>query len=463
MTSVGSTATVRRRPRLRHLVSEGLLILVVAVVSIAVALLVTPSQQVSSAGQTIEVGVTSPSLSVSGPAELDLFGQAIPTTTTFVGPVRPRLRLTHITPSKQLADLTNPASAADSAHGLQQALVSGFHRYFFWQVVIVGAVAVLLIGAVCGWQRRSWRRTLITVVVGLLVAEAIDLGAIMITAYSAPAKLGRVHSLEQLVGGVPSPTPPARRSNAGPGSTVVVLGDSTAAGLGNPALPRPTAADTACRRSVDAYPVDLAQVRSLRVTSLACSGATIAAGILGPQTVGGRTLAPQIADPAVETASTVIVSVGANDVQWSEILRICAVSRNCDNAAEQAYFQSHLAQFSSQWLQLVTDLQQLPNHPRILVNLYYDPFGTDVGCLSKVHITDSKLRSMLSRLATLNSVLGHGADAAGFTTALPDFSGHGVGDDTPYVQGLDGKAPFHPTAAGGLAIALADVHAIGTF
>lgn len=437
------------------------LIVVVAALAIGISLLVTPMQQVSAAGQTVEVGVTAPSLSLSGPGELDLFGQSIPTTTTFVGPVRPRLRLTHITLSKQLAEITSATSGENSPAGLQTALVHGFHRYFYWQVAVVGVVAVLLLGAVCGWRRRSWGSTLLIVLAGLVLAEGIDLGAIMVTAYSAPAKLSRVHSLVELVGGTPIPSPTPTRSNVTPpAGDVVVLGDSTAAGLGNPAPDDPSAAEKACRRSVDSYPVDLAQVAGLNVTSLACSGATIAAGILGPQTTHGQTLPPQIADKAVVDASTVVVSIGANDVKWSGILRICAVSVDCDNAVAQAYFQSHLAQFSTDWLQLVTELQRLPNHPRILVNLYYDPFAGDTGCLSKVGVTSSKLRSMLSRLTILNSVLSQGAAAAGFTTTLPDFSGHGLCDPTPYVQGLDSKAPFHPTPAGGLAIALADVQAL---
>jgi lysophospholipase L1-like esterase len=285
----------------------------------------------------------------------------------------------------------------------------------------------------------------------------------MTTAYSAPAKLAQVHSLEQLVGGIPSPAPPsATHSAAARSGAIVVLGDSTAAGFGNRPLPDPGAADRACQRSSDSYPADLAQVAGQQVTSLACSGATIAAGVLGPQTRGGRTLPAQINDPAVAAASVIIVSIGANDVRWSDILRICAASADCDNAVEQAYFQRHLAQLSSAWLQLLSALQQLPNHPRVLVNLYYDPFDGDVSCLTKVHMTSSKLRSMLSRLATLNSVLSHGADAAGFTATLPDFAGHGLCDKTPYVQGLDAKAPFHPTPAGGLAIALTDEHALAS-
>ena len=42
----------------------------------------------------------------------------------------------------------------------------------------------------------------------------------------------------------------------------------------------------------------------------------------------------------------------------------------------------------------------------------------------------------------------------------PDFSGHQLCDPAPYVQGLHDPAPFHPTAAGELDIALADEHAL---
>src|ERR1022692_2751022 len=80
----------------------------VAAVSISVALLVTPMQQVALVGQSVSVGAAAPSLSLSGPGELDLFGlsgpgeldlfgQRLPTTLRFDGPVRPRLALTQIT------------------------------------------------------------------------------------------------------------------------------------------------------------------------------------------------------------------------------------------------------------------------------------------------------------------------------------------------------------------------------
>ena len=139
-------------------------------------------------------------------------------------------------------------------------------------------VAVLLLGAVCGWRRRSWVSTLLIVLAGLVLAEGVDLGAIMITAYSAPAKLGRVHSLVELVGGTSDPDPGHDAFGH-----LAIRGRRGAGGLdrgraGNPPPTDASAADRACRRSVDSYPVDLAQVAGLKVTSLACSGATIAAG-----------------------------------------------------------------------------------------------------------------------------------------------------------------------------------------
>jgi hypothetical protein len=69
----------------RRLLFHALTIVIVAGMAVAVALLVTPMQTVHAAGQTVRVGV---------PGELGLFGQRLPTTIEFVGPVRPRLELT---------------------------------------------------------------------------------------------------------------------------------------------------------------------------------------------------------------------------------------------------------------------------------------------------------------------------------------------------------------------------------
>ena len=436
-----------------------LLVLLVAGVSIAVGLALAPAEQVHAAGQTVRVGAQGPTLSLSGPAELDLFGQQIPTTTTFDGPVRPRLQLTHLTLSKQLAQFTRSGSSDQ----LGRTLVAGWEHYFYWQIGIVALSAVVLGGAVAGWLRRGPRASVLIIAAALVVAEVINVGAIMATAYTVPRKLGRIHSLQALVGTSPTELPhrsSGSRSGTTSGQRLVVLGDSTAAGLGNPLVAHPTADDRACRRSRDSYAADLAQARAGQVTNLACSGASIASGLLGPQETGGQTLSPQLSALAVQHATTVIVSVGANDVHWSDLLRACAISASCANKAEQAYFQQQLASFSRDYLDLLSQLEVLPNHPHVVINLYYNPFPGAVGCLKSEGVTASKRSVMVDDLSALNSILAQGAKTAGFATVDPDFGGHGLCSPQPYVQGVDAAAPFHPTAGGELAIALADAPAL---
>lgn len=437
------------------------LVLVGAAGMVAVSLIVTPMQEVSTAGQTIRVGVTSPSWSLSGPGQVDLFGQTLPTVIEFAGPIRPRLELTHITLSEQLAQFA--AAGSGAAQALQQTLINGWTHFFIWQLIIALALAVVAFGAVAGWLRQNWRRTVGLIVAGALVTGAIDAGVVMVTAYTAPTKLAQVTSLQALVGARPLPTLPGTvRDPSEPIRSVVVIGDSTAAGLGNPPLADPGPADTACKRSRFAFAVNLERANNWDVTNLACSGATIRSGLLGPQHVGGMTLPPQLADPVVADADLLIVSIGANDVHWSTILKLCAVSTDCANSAELAYVQQQLDSFSADMLQLAAALQQLQNHPAVIINEYYDPFADDITCLADHGLTADKHDALDADLAALNTILASSAKAAGFTTATPDFAGHGVCSSYPYVQGLDDPAPFHPTAAGQLAIALADSHALHT-
>ncbi|TWP36375.1 GDSL-type esterase/lipase family protein [Leekyejoonella antrihumi] len=446
--------------RIRTAITYLIITILVAAASIAVALAVTPAQSVSAAGQTVQVGVAGPSTQLSGPGELDLFGQKLPTTVQFAGPIRPRIQLTHITLSKQLEEFASTSSGTNPTTSIADALVQGFRRYFYWQVAMVGLVAIVLAGAIAGWMRRGRGRSLALIVSIAVITEAINLGAIMTTAYSAPAKLSHVHSLQALVGDAPDLHAPVTRAPSPASGSIVVIGDSTAAGLGNPLVSHPTATDRACHRSIDSYAIALARSSSTPVTNLACSGATTADGLLGPQKAGSLTVPAQLSRPAVAAATTVIVSIGANDVQWSTQLRICAVSVSCRNNADQAAFQQDLSQFSTNYLQLLSRLQALPKHPQVVINLYYDPFGDDVRCLSHLGVTTDKQQATLSKRTALNHVLQSGAQAASFQTASPDFSGHGLCSETPFVQGVKSAAPFHPTPAGELAIALADQHAL---
>ncbi|HEX4656841.1 MAG TPA: hypothetical protein VH307_05620, partial [Streptosporangiaceae bacterium] len=75
-------------------------------------------------------------------------------------------------------------------------------------------------------------------------------------------------------------------------------------------------------------------------------------------------------------------------------------------------------------------------------------------------LSATNLQTLTSRLATLNQVLTQGASQFGFSSPQPDFAGHQLCTSQPYVQGPGAAAPFHPTAAGQLAIALADQAAV---
>jgi lysophospholipase L1-like esterase len=436
----------------------GLVLLVVsAAAAIAIALLVTPLQTVTVAGQVIEVGASAPSLSLSGPGQVDLFGQNLPTNLRFDGPVRPRLQLSRITINSELTTFVQGDHQAEAERILGGRLADGWKRYFAWETAITGLAALLLAGAVAGWRRLGRGATIRMLVAGLVVAEAFNLGAIMITAYTAPGQLRKVHSLNELVG---TQTRLPRIQPAGPplaGVQVVVMGDSTAAGAGLAPLPGASGAARACGRSPDSYADDLSLANGWKVLNLACDGATITQGLLGPQTQGGQTLQPQFAEAERATqASAVIVSVGADDLNWAATVEYCAVAPNCNDTATAAYFQQQLASFSKNYLDLLSRLAALPNHPQVIINRYYDPFGAQPGCLARAGLTEANLKTLTSRLDTLNQVLAQGAAQFGFTSPQPDFSGHELCTPQPYVQGLGAAAPFHPTVLGQLAIALAD-------
>jgi lysophospholipase L1-like esterase len=460
---MGSIRSMLHSARWARLVRRGLagllLFIVSAVAAIAAALQLTPLQTVTVAGQVIEVGASTPSLSLSGPGEVDLFGQSLPTNIQFAGPVRPRLELSQISINSELTTFVQGDRPVGAERILGARLADGWKRYFLWETVITGAGALILVGAVAGWRRLTPRTTWKLLAGGLVVAEAINLGAIMITAYSAPRLLREAHSLNDLVGTATRlprlrPTGPSL-----PGVQVVVMGDSTAAGAGLAPLPGST--DRDCGRSGDSYAADLSAANGWHVLNLACDGATISNGILGPQQVGGHKLPAQLAvAERAGHASVIIVSVGADDLSWAEELQYCAIVPSCNDRATTAYFQQQLASFSKNYLDLLSRLAALPSRPQVIINRYYDPFGPQPGCLSQDGLSASNLQTLTSRLATLNQVLAQGASQFGFSSPQPDFAGHQLCTSQPYVQGLDAAAPFHPTVLGQLAIALADQAAV---
>jgi lysophospholipase L1-like esterase len=436
-------------------------IAVITVASIAFGLRITPLQSVSALGQTVGVGVTSPTASLRGPGEVDLFGQPLPTQARFVGPIRPRLVLTDITLNQQVAGLFSPDTQAGSAAALGDQLASGWKRYFAWEITFVTVGALLLLGMIAGWRRHRWsgKKTLVTVLGGLLVVEAVNVGLILLTASTASGVLHDVHSLGELVGRSEQPALAAAPGPPLPGVQAIVMGDSTAAGLGGTPLPNPSQDDEACGRSADAYAVLLGRVNRWNIRNLACSGATIRSGLLGSQTTGDRSLPPQLAvAKRAVNAKAVVIGVGANDLNWGPMIRLCAVSVECDDRASTVFFQRQLSLFARDYYELLRQIAGLPDDPKVVINLYYAPFAVDATCLTG--LTPAKIGVLLDRLGALNAVLADGAKTFGYLSVTPDFTGHGLCTERPYVQGLGDAAPFHPNGTGQLVIALADERAL---
>src|SRR5580693_9967076 len=182
--------------------------LVVSAGSIWLALQVAPLQTVSAAGQTAQVGAAVPSLSLSGPGELDLFGQVMPTKPQFEGPIRPLLQLTHITIDAQVAQLLRSDSPRTLELNLSQQLAQGWTHYFEWETLIAAGFAVVALVAVARVRRQSHATMAKTVVAGLVVVCGVNVGGIALTASGTPGVLRSVKTLDDLVGADPLQTIP---------------------------------------------------------------------------------------------------------------------------------------------------------------------------------------------------------------------------------------------------------------
>jgi hypothetical protein len=408
------------------------------------------------------VGAAAPGLSFSGPGELDLFGQVMPTKPQFDGPIRPLLKLTHITIDAKVARVLRSDSPRSLELNLSQQLAQGWTRYFVWETLIAAGFAVVLLIAVAGVRRQSYRMMAKTVLAGLAVVIAVNVGGVLLTASSTPAVLRSVKTLDDLVGADPITAPQQAATRPLPGVQAVVIGDSTAAAIGNHPLANATPLDRACGRSSESYAADLAQVNNWNVLNLACSGATVQNGLLGAQVFGsGEVAPPQLGEAQRAThAKVIIVSVGADDVEWSIMTRLCVASAVCNDKVSGAFFAKLIGDFTRSYYELLGDLSALPGSPSVLVNQYYSPFGPDLSCLARYGITAAKVKVLAARLNQLNTVLAQGAQTFGFGVTSPQFAGHELCTADPYVQGPDDRAPLHPTAEGELAIALADQQAL---
>ena len=229
-----------------------------------------------------------------------------------------------------------------------------------------------------------------TVGAGLAVVCAVNIGGVLLTASSTPRVLRSVKTLDDLVGTDPlAGRPRARRAGRCPACRRWSSATRPPPPWATRSRANASALDRACGRSSESYAADLASVNNWNVLNLACSGATIQNGLLGVQVLGdGQVAPPQLAEAQRAThAKVIIVSVGADDVEWSIMTRLCVASAVCNDKVSSAYFNQLLGAFTRSYYQLLGDLADLPGTPAVLVNEYYSPFGPNIGCLARYGLT----------------------------------------------------------------------------
>ena len=474
-------------------------LLALGVLSMLAAAALTPPVQVTVFGQDVRMGAVAPSLSgaLSGPGVAELFGEGpIETVQQFEGPLRPRIVWQRFNPDAAAgAFIQTTAADGRPTLGLDttaigETLATGWLAFLARLLAVAGIVgaltylaAVTAVGAVRGarWRQQHARHPVRPVLGAALAAVMVTLAAAGLTVASARTQLGGVSTLADLTGTAALIPPPTAAGPIRADVEVAVIGDSTAAGVGNAPIADPTDADIACERSSDAYAQVLQSATGWRVENLACASATIDQGLLGAQSDRRPVVPPPQVGvlKSITSLRTVVVSIGANDLGWSDLLTYCYGLSRCDDQATQQLILSRLDTFRLQYAQLLQQLSALPSRPEVLITGYYDPFGDTFDCPALLNpdapevpptgygfaqgsggpdqqtMVQRKIEPLRSTLAQLNSVLQQGAEAFGFTSVTPSFRGHELCSDQPWVQGMSDPYPFHPRAAGELAIAAA--------
>lgn len=247
------------------------------------------------------------------------------------------------------------------------------------------------------------------------------------------------------------------------GYSYVAMGDSVAAGAGLPALANATTRDELCDRSSQAYPYIIAERLQTTVVHTACSGAKTDEGIYGDQIRNGTRVPAQMTAAFAEgTPEIMTVTIGANDVRWTQFVRQCYVTRcglAVDNARMKVYRADLRIELTRMLTQINTDSQGNP--PQVYISGYYSPLA-NTECIAENRITAPEAEWMDLQTANLNQAIRSVVPLFDFAQYVPvDFSGHEVCSAEPYVQGLEAEAPIHPTAAGQAAIAESFLSAMG--
>jgi hypothetical protein len=185
---------------------------------------------------------------------------------------------------------------------------------------------------------------------------------------------------------------------------IVSIGDSVGSGEGNPDVPGGAAAsweNTQCHRSSfagsarAALAIEMADPKtSVTFIHLACSGATIDVGLLGSYEgqVSGSMLPPQMQQLrdriGTRELDALLVSIGANDVEFASIVTRCLVRPLCHEGVPGSaanLFETKIAQLPGAYGRLRNSLTSanIPSS-RVYISEYFDPTRDGAPCADTI-------------------------------------------------------------------------------
>ncbi|MBM7504033.1 SGNH/GDSL hydrolase family protein [Agromyces aurantiacus] len=278
------------------------------------------------------------------------------------------------------------------------------------------------------------RRRGVLLAAALLAALAVALGA-AVAAPAAPASAAVSAA---------KPDKPTKPGGGGGGSSELAfaaVGDSFAAGVGAGSY-----LDTSCYRSSKSYPklIDADANRKL-VSFPACSGASTV-----------ETLA-QVATIST-TAKLVTVTVGGNDVGFSDVMRDCfvLVSNSCQSRIDAGAAIATSQDFRDDVAAVIAAIRNRTEpDAKIVVTGYPLLFHENSSGVNPKYTWADEVND---ETAVLNGVIQSVAESNGavFVDVMDDFAGHGIGSTTPWINDwswLNTVAGFHPNATGYVAYA----------
>ena len=276
---------------------------------------------------------------------------------------------------------------------------------------------------------------------------------------------------------------------------VVSIGDSIAAGEGinygftwlptqlawsKPADPSPTWDGNyqVCHQSSKAYGNVVAEQLNAKFNKFACTGATYGQGLTGPQKFGNVSVPAQMSQLAGANLKpdVVLVSIGANDVNFSGIVRNCITSylffpndpectQSKPGSTIQNDFWNQIDTVAGHWNDVATQIQdayQGPGKPLIVFTTYYDPLVTGTvsnKCVDNLMspAQNTYLGSLFDEMTSRLELAVGGREGVIVANASQVMVGHTWCTDEPWAYGpgviassgdFSNPAPVHPLPIG---------------